>query len=299
MRFLNLKANDSDEPKDKFEKLYNTYKKQMMSLAVSILQNQKDAEDAVHDAFLIILSNMDAVDSIDDPTEVRGYVLNVVMNVSLDKIKGKQATEAYDADDTENCANTFEESERSDIKKRKNKSLRFTKKTVKRILLFAAVALTAAAAVIAIRTAVIKNSPVTFDIKTNNDEVDYCFKGNVTDKIEKEYEMKYIPDGFEMTECLRSDTIIYTEYWNDENISIYFRQNVTNDLGGKFNTTFGTASTIYVSGMEVHLWTSEVGASARWIQNRYFFVIGVNGKIEKSEIVKMIESVQPLDTADT
>ena len=299
MRFLNLKANDSDEPKDKFEKLYNTYKKQMMSLAVSILQNQKDAEDAVHDAFLIILSNMDAVDSIDDPTEVRGYVLNVVMNVSLDKSKGKQTTEAYDADDTENCANTFEESERSDIKKRKTKSLSFTKKTVKRILLFAAVALTAAAAVIAIRTAVIKNSPVTFDIKTNNDEVDYCFKGNVTDKIEKEYEMKYIPDGFEMTECLRSDTRIYTEYWNDENISIYFQQNVTNDLGGKFSTIDCTTTTIYVLGMEVHMSIGKKGGNVRWIQDGYFFVVGFPGILDESEIIKMIESVQPVDTADT
>ena len=46
---------DSDDDKNKFEQLYLTYRQDMYKIAYSILKNNADAEDAVHQAFLQFL----------------------------------------------------------------------------------------------------------------------------------------------------------------------------------------------------------------------------------------------------
>lgn len=52
---------DDEDDKAKFEILYNSYKKRMVSTAFSILNNREDAEDAVHDTFIKIARNMRAI----------------------------------------------------------------------------------------------------------------------------------------------------------------------------------------------------------------------------------------------
>lgn len=39
-----------------FEDIYYSYRKQMMTLALSILENNEDAEDTVHDVFVAVAS---------------------------------------------------------------------------------------------------------------------------------------------------------------------------------------------------------------------------------------------------
>ncbi|EGT4060805.1 sigma-70 family RNA polymerase sigma factor, partial [Clostridioides difficile] len=49
---------DSEEEKDKFEKIYEKYKKLMFYIANQILQDEQLSEDAVHNAFLKIIDNL-------------------------------------------------------------------------------------------------------------------------------------------------------------------------------------------------------------------------------------------------
>ncbi len=100
---------DGDEPKDKFEKLYNTYKKQMVALATTILQNSEDAEDAVHDVFLSIAANMVIIEHIDDPTDIRNYLLVAVKNASLNKIRNHQASAFSAIEDISDYADISDE----------------------------------------------------------------------------------------------------------------------------------------------------------------------------------------------
>lgn len=62
---LYLSLIDSDESKDKFEELYLKYRRQMKIIAFKILGDEGLAEDAVHNAFLKIISAFDKFNEID------------------------------------------------------------------------------------------------------------------------------------------------------------------------------------------------------------------------------------------
>ena len=52
---------DSDEERSKFEIIYNNYRNLMFFVAKNILNNDSDAEDAVHDAFLKIIKILENI----------------------------------------------------------------------------------------------------------------------------------------------------------------------------------------------------------------------------------------------
>lgn len=65
---------ENDREKKTVERLFNTYKKQMVLFALSILDNESDSEDAVQNAFIKIISNnWKTVSKIDN--DMRNYLL--------------------------------------------------------------------------------------------------------------------------------------------------------------------------------------------------------------------------------
>lgn len=78
-----------------FEDIYNAYRKQMVSLALSILGQPEDAEDAVHKVFLRVAErNWDAVRSIKCDQDLRNYLLKATKNTSLNMLETKKHTAA-------------------------------------------------------------------------------------------------------------------------------------------------------------------------------------------------------------
>ena len=53
------------QDRNKFEQLYIQYKQLMFCVANSILRNEYDAEDAVHQAFLAIVKNLDKISDLE------------------------------------------------------------------------------------------------------------------------------------------------------------------------------------------------------------------------------------------
>lgn len=91
MLALYLAYLDDDNDKRLFEKIYNFYKKQMVTLAVSILNNNDDAEDTVGDVFLrIAQKNFDVVRGIKNDIDLRNYLLKATKNTSINKINTKK-----------------------------------------------------------------------------------------------------------------------------------------------------------------------------------------------------------------
>lgn len=91
MLALYLAYPDDDNDKRLFEKIYNSYKKQMVTLAVSILNNNDDAEDTVGDVFLrIAQKNFDVVRGIKNDIDLRNYLLKATKNTSINKINTKK-----------------------------------------------------------------------------------------------------------------------------------------------------------------------------------------------------------------
>lgn len=91
MLALYLAYLDDDNDKRLFEKIYNSYKKQMVTLAVSILNNNDDAEETVGDVFLrIAQKNFDVVRGIKNDIDLRNYLLKATKNTSINKINTKK-----------------------------------------------------------------------------------------------------------------------------------------------------------------------------------------------------------------
>lgn len=91
MLALYLAYLDDYNDKKLFGDMFLSYRKQMVTLALSILNNEDDAQDAVGDVFLrIAQKNWDAVRGIDNETDLRNYLLKATKNTCLNKIKGKK-----------------------------------------------------------------------------------------------------------------------------------------------------------------------------------------------------------------
>lgn len=78
---LYLSQVDGENDKDKFERIYLRYKGLMLSRAYEILHDKELSEDAVHNAFVRILNNLDKIGEVESP-RAKGFVMIVLENVS-------------------------------------------------------------------------------------------------------------------------------------------------------------------------------------------------------------------------
>lgn len=91
MLTLYLTLLDDEEDKNLFENLYYSYRKQMITVAQSVLQNNDDAEDTVHEVFLrIAVRYMDIIRSIEDKKDLRNYLLKATKNTALNMRQKKK-----------------------------------------------------------------------------------------------------------------------------------------------------------------------------------------------------------------
>ncbi len=81
MLALYLLSLNGENEKGKFETLYTLYKGLMLSRAYEILGDRDYAEDAVHNAFMRILNNLDKLEEPEHPRS-KGFVMIVLENVA-------------------------------------------------------------------------------------------------------------------------------------------------------------------------------------------------------------------------
>ncbi|WP_131087053.1 RNA polymerase sigma factor [Clostridioides difficile] len=86
---------DSEEEKDKFEKIYEKYKKLMFYIANQILQDEQLSEDAVHNAFLKIIDNLDKIIEINSP-RTKGFIVIIVKRISINIYNKRKREEISD-----------------------------------------------------------------------------------------------------------------------------------------------------------------------------------------------------------
>ncbi len=82
---------DNEEKKKLFEKIYETYQKQLFKIAYSILNNPHDAEIVVHNIFYnIVTSHINIVADNKDEQNIKNYLHNSVETLSLNLIREKK-----------------------------------------------------------------------------------------------------------------------------------------------------------------------------------------------------------------
>lgn len=84
-----------EEQKSKAEQLYVKYWNLMCNVAMEILQNSADAEDAVQQAFLYLLLHMDKLEDIDSPS-TKAYVSLTAKHRAIDLYRSRRRCEPAD-----------------------------------------------------------------------------------------------------------------------------------------------------------------------------------------------------------
>ena len=93
-----LQMIETEEDRVKFKELYERYRGWMFHAANQILRNQDDAEDAVHEAFVTIIKNLEKIGEIDCP-KTRSFIVIIVESKAIDiyrKRKRRKETVSYD-----------------------------------------------------------------------------------------------------------------------------------------------------------------------------------------------------------
>lgn len=85
---------------NKFTELYNAYRYTMLYVANSILKNQSEAEDVVHDAFLKILEIIDQIGEV-NCSKTKSLIVIIVKNKAIDRFRREKHTEQHPLDDYE------------------------------------------------------------------------------------------------------------------------------------------------------------------------------------------------------
>ena len=73
-----------------FDRIFHDYRKQMLLVALRILEDPHDAEDAVQNAFLGIARNLGKLRAGTEPAALRAYVLTAAKNAALSLLAQRQ-----------------------------------------------------------------------------------------------------------------------------------------------------------------------------------------------------------------
>ena len=77
---------DDESHRRLFEEIYLSYRKQMFLVARTVLKNDSDAEDIVHDVFLRIAKKyMAKISTIENETDLRNYLLKATKTLNDDQ----------------------------------------------------------------------------------------------------------------------------------------------------------------------------------------------------------------------
>ena len=98
MLSLYLSMVETDEQRTLVEQLFSDYEQIMFRTAFAVLHNEQDAEDAVHEAFIRIISNIDRVRCI-APDKRKSYIIIITRNIAIDLCRSRM--KQVDMNDTD------------------------------------------------------------------------------------------------------------------------------------------------------------------------------------------------------
>ncbi|MBT9173622.1 MAG: ECF RNA polymerase sigma factor SigM [Syntrophomonadaceae bacterium] len=92
----------TEQDKNKFEILYTTYRKLMFYIANQILKDEYLAEDAIHQAFLKIIENLDKIENV-HCHKTKSYIVIMVRNNAINLYNRRKRDTTVSLEQIEFC----------------------------------------------------------------------------------------------------------------------------------------------------------------------------------------------------
>ncbi|MBQ8767444.1 MAG: DUF4367 domain-containing protein, partial [Clostridia bacterium] len=192
-------------------------------------------------------------------------------------------TEEYEFSDS------FKKSMDKLILKQQKATWKMTNTTPKRMAVLAAViALLVAGtmSVSAVREPVLKIITEIFDT-----HIDLNFEGQTTTVITEEYELTWLPEGFEVAGKMKNKKTIHTEYKNDGGDIIHFMQHSSENRNIIVDNEHGNLNRVNVDGIDMMIRTSENSSFVIWEKNGYIYTLQYIGNESEKTLIKIAESI--------
>lgn len=123
--------------------------------------------------------------------------------------------------------------------------------------------------------------------------IHYSVEGDTIDKITKEYSITQLPEGFEISDIIRSDNFIITTYENASGDIIEFYQMTTQSHSGHFvDNEKGEIHSEIIDSISVEFKEWHNTKNAIWIEYGYVFTVNCYGDIRFDIIKEMICSIE-------
>ena len=164
------------------------------------------------------------------------------------------------------------------------------KRGVRILLIAAAIALVLATVACAVPE--IRESIAGFFVKIFSDHVEYSGPNVTKERIEEEYGLVPIPEGFELVQKANYGILMETIYSDSEGNVIILRQSAGQANEDSIDNEHGESFLRMLGDNNVLIHYSEVGARATWTENGYYFSIDYASNIELSEFENLICSVK-------
>ncbi|MBR0157120.1 MAG: DUF4367 domain-containing protein [Clostridia bacterium] len=132
-----------------------------------------------------------------------------------------------------------------------------------------------------------------FFVQHKDDHDEYAEPEVTKERIEEEYGLVPIPEGFSIVEITRLNNFIATTYMNESQTAIQLIQGSVGYDGDVIDNEKGSFSEYTVGSKTVRMYFSDYFAQASWIQDGYYFSISYNASIQLKDFEKLIENVNP------
>lgn len=163
-----------------------------------------------------------------------------------------------------------------------------------RILLIAA-AIVLALAAVACAVPEIRESIAGFFVKIFSDHVEYSDPDVTKERIEEEYGLVPIPEGFVEVKCLRGKDFVGTDYLDSDENCISLLQKANSHLNDTVDNERGSFYECTINGNTVRIYLSADSAQASWIANGYYFSLIYSSHVEQRQFEDLIASVDIIE----
>lgn len=132
-----------------------------------------------------------------------------------------------------------------------------------------------------------------FFVQHKGDHDEYTEPAITKERIEEEYGLVPIPEGFDEVVSVRTEKTIIVDYNDQNGNSISLEQSASDRINDSIDSENGEFSELDINGKRVRLYIDSDGyAQASWVENGYYFSLCSMSPVDKETFEEWIASVQ-------